>query len=137
MPDQPLARVLAAIGLSHLLDLPGLEVCTFSELATLERGELLAKLKDCGVAKLIERQKTASALAKAAREDSHNDAPTPSPPPRGGRLRNPGDRPRTLLGDTGVYTTVTGLVCKAFFLHARGVSPPDIIIRGGGKKVAY
>ena len=63
--DAALADLLETLGLSHLR--AALSSSTLSSLGQLERAALLSRLKSLGVERLAERQKLATAVAKAAR----------------------------------------------------------------------
>ena len=69
--DTTLTRVLARAELAHLSAV--LQSCTFAELASLERAQLLAQLKALGVDKLGDRQKAATAIAKAVRSPQQQE----------------------------------------------------------------
>ena len=63
-----MATLLAANGLSHLLET--LQGHALAELEAMERVALLSKLKAIGVDRLGDRQKLATAIAKAARSSN-------------------------------------------------------------------
>ena len=107
--DPTLHALLTSVSLGHL----STELCNQSvgELSVLARPDLLTRLKVCGVAKLTERQKLATALAKERKRAACRRLDNTRPHEQGRVVRMQQSRRRRHEGSQDRATHAPGVNC--------------------------